>query len=216
MAPPVPAASMRRAAFLRPEEHRVEIGADYAAPLLFGYFDRAVGVRDAGVVDQNGDGAERLLGLVEGARHGLAVEHIGLDRDGPAAGGFDARLDGGEPIGAARHQRDRGAILGQHFGETHAQPARRAGDQRDAAGEIEQVGRAHRPPHACHHPRKRVIQYSNRGPNATASGRQASRWMPALAGMTVRDHKAYAAARSQGPARTTGPPAPAVGSARTE
>ena len=106
-----------------------------------------VGMRDARIVDQDGDGAERLLRFVEGAHHRVAVEHVGLDRQRAAAGGLDARLHVGEPVGAARHQRDRGAVLGQHLGEAHAEPARRAGDQRDAAGEIEQIGcGAHRSP----------------------------------------------------------------------
>ncbi len=54
---------------LRPEEHRVEIGADHVAPFVFGEVDGAGGMGDAGVVDQDGHGAERLLGLIEGAVH---------------------------------------------------------------------------------------------------------------------------------------------------
>ena len=45
---------------LRPEEHRVEIGAEDAPPFLLGQLDGAGRVRDAGIVDQDGDGAERL------------------------------------------------------------------------------------------------------------------------------------------------------------
>ncbi len=51
-------------------------------------------------------------------------------------------------VGAARHQRDRGAVRGQHLGKAQAEPAGRAGHQRDAALEVEQFGgfHAHRPP----------------------------------------------------------------------
>ena len=48
-----------------------------------------------------------------------------------------------EPVGAARHQHDLRAVRRQHLGEARAEPARRAGDQRDAAGEIEQFGGLH-------------------------------------------------------------------------
>ena len=142
---------------LRPEEHGIEIGADHPPPFLLRQLDRAVGMRDAGIVDQDGDGAERLLGRIEGARHGVAVEHVGARSRRAAAGGCDARLDRREPIGAARHQRDRGTVLGQHLGEPHAEPARRAGDQRDPAGEIEKLGCAH----AGHHRRDPVHAVRN-------------------------------------------------------
>ena len=63
----------------------------------------------------------------------------------PAFSIFPRRL---QPFGTARHQRHFRAIGRQHFGETQAQPARCAGHQRDAAGEVEQFGcfHAHRPP----------------------------------------------------------------------
>jgi hypothetical protein len=78
--------------FLRAIEHRVEIGREDAPPFLFRHVDGAAGVRHAGIVDQDGDSAEILLGGVEGRRHRRAVAHIGLDRKSAAAGFFDARL----------------------------------------------------------------------------------------------------------------------------
>src|SRR5262249_2355162 len=128
---------------LRPEEHRIEIGADDAPPLRFRKLQRAARMRDAGIVDQDGDGAERLLGFVECAHHRLAIEDVGPDRDGAAAHLFDARLHRREPIGATRHQRHRRAFACQHLGKAHAEPARRAGHERDPAFEIEELCRGH-------------------------------------------------------------------------
>ena len=48
-----------------------------------------------------------------------------------------------EAIGAPRHQRHRGAVLGQAFGEAHAEPARRTGHHGDFAVKIEDLCRRH-------------------------------------------------------------------------
>ena len=79
-------------------------------------------MRDAGIVDQDGDGAECLLGRVEGARHGGAVEHVGLDRHRLAAVASILFLQILQPVGAPRHQRDRGAVLGQHARKARPSP----------------------------------------------------------------------------------------------
>ena len=125
---------------LRVAEHRVEIDAEHLAPFLRRHLDRAHGrLRDAGIVDEDGDSAEGLLGGVEGAAHRGAVGDVGLDRHRLAAFAFDLVLERFEPVGAARHQRDGGAVVGERAGKLHAEPAGRAGDQRDAAFEVEQV-----------------------------------------------------------------------------
>ena len=129
--------------FLRIVEHRVEVGADHAAPFLFADIGGAGRMRDPCVVDQDGDGAERLLDLVECARHRGTVEHVALDGDGLAAGLLDLPLQILEPVGAPRHQRDRCAVRRQHLGEARAEPARCAGDHGDAALEIEDFGGFH-------------------------------------------------------------------------
>ena len=71
--------------FLRPEENGVEIGAEHLAPFLGRHFDGAAAMRDAGIVDQDGDGAEGFFGGIVCARHGGAVGDVGLDGDGLAA-----------------------------------------------------------------------------------------------------------------------------------
>ena len=78
---------------------------------------------DSGIVHQDRDGAESLLGLVEGARHRGAVEHVGRDGDRAAAPRHDFVFERGEPLGAPRHQGDRGAVLGQHHGKAGAETA---------------------------------------------------------------------------------------------
>ena len=58
---------------LRPEEDRIEIGGDDAPPLRFRQLDRTMGMRDSGIVDENGDAAECRLGCIEGLYHGAMV-----------------------------------------------------------------------------------------------------------------------------------------------
>src|SRR5579871_7034762 len=95
-------------------------------------------MHDPGVVDQDGDGAECRLDGIESAVDGRAVKHIGLDRDGAAARRLDPRLHCGEPLAAARYEPDGGTVRRQHLREPRPQAARRAGHERDPAGEIEQ------------------------------------------------------------------------------
>ena len=80
-------------------------------------------MRHAGIVDQDGDGAESLLRGVESGCHRGAVAHIGLDRKRAAAGFFNARFEVREPVGAARHQHHHRAVLGEALGKAHAEPA---------------------------------------------------------------------------------------------
>ena len=123
---------------LRPEEHRVEIGREHAAPFFLRRVDRAAGWRDAGIVDQDGDGAEGLLG----ARRRRAAWPRGRAHR-PRRRPHVRRPPRSSPAGrravrAARHQRDRRAVRRQHLGEARAEPARCAGHERDFAGQIEQ------------------------------------------------------------------------------
>ncbi len=80
-------------------------------------------MRDAGIVDQNGDGAECRFGLLECARHRRAIEHVRRDGDGAPACLLDARLHGVETIGAAGHERD-GRAVGRQAPRQSARPAR--------------------------------------------------------------------------------------------
>ncbi len=135
-------------ALLGPEEHGVEIGAHDVVPFLGGDIGGAGGMGDTGVVDEDSHGPERLLGLIEGAGHLGAVEHVGRDGDGLAAALFELPDGGLQLVGTARHQRHRCAVGRQHLGEAQAQAPGRAGHQRNAAFEVEQFGgfHAHLPP----------------------------------------------------------------------
>ena len=100
-------------------------------------------MRDAGIVDEDRDGAKGLLRRIEGARHGGAVGNVGFDRDRLPALLFDLVLEGLEPVRPPRHERERGAILRQRPGELHAETAGRAGHQRHAAFQAEHLGGFH-------------------------------------------------------------------------
>ena len=132
---------------LRIVEHCVEIDAEHFAPFFFRHLDGAAGrLRDTGIVDQDGDGAERLFGGIEGSDHGGAVGNVGFDGNGAAAGGLDRLLQVEQPVGPPRHQGDGGAVIGQRLGELRAQAAGGAGHQRHAAIEIKEVGGFHAAP----------------------------------------------------------------------
>ena len=92
---------------------------------------------DAGIVDEDRDGAERRLDRVKRADHGGVIEHVCRDGDRAAARRLDAGLDRGDAIRASRHETDRRAVCGKHLGEAHAEPAGRAGHQRDTPGKVE-------------------------------------------------------------------------------
>jgi hypothetical protein len=93
---------------------------------------------DAGIVDEDGDGAEGPFHRIVGAVDRGAVENIGGDRDSAATRSFDPRLHVGKPPLASRHEPDSGAVCRQHLGKPQAEPARRAGHERDPAAKVEQ------------------------------------------------------------------------------
>ena len=78
------------------------------------------------------------LGRIEGVLHRRAIEHVGFRDDRLPAGRLDLLFQIVKPLGAARDQHDFGAVFRQHLGKAHAKPTRCAGDQRDAAGDVEQ------------------------------------------------------------------------------
>ena len=67
------------------------------------------------------------------------VGDVERDARDPAAGSGDLALQRGELVQLARGEADRGAVLRQYPGEALAEALRGAGDQRDAAGEVEQI-----------------------------------------------------------------------------
>ena len=125
------AASMRRAAFLRPVEHRVEIDAEHPAPFLRRHLDRAARrcampalLTRMVTVPKAFSAASKARAMaarsVTSASMATALPPL------PSISSFSAV----EPVGAARHQRDGRAVVGQRPGKLHAQAAGGAGDQR--------------------------------------------------------------------------------------
>ena len=124
--------------FLRPEKHRVEIGRQHAPPFFRRHLDRALELRHAGIVDEDSDGAEGLLRLVEGADIVFAIKTSASMRD-DLGGLIPVRP---WPSRSARRATSATAapLSASTSGELLAEPARRAGHQRDAAGQVEHLG----------------------------------------------------------------------------
>src|SRR6185312_13193096 len=93
-----------------------------------------------GIVDEDVEIAKRGDGGIYGGAALLEVEHVELQRQGAAALGFD--LGGQSGIGGrvAQAQGHIGAGLGKRQGNSAAEAAGCAGDERCAAGEIEACG----------------------------------------------------------------------------
>jgi hypothetical protein len=92
---------------------------------------------DAGIVDENRDGAEGAFHRIIGAVDRGPVENVGRDRNGAATGRLDPRLHVGKPLLAPRDEPDGGAVCSQHFGKAHAEAARCAGHERHPAAKVE-------------------------------------------------------------------------------
>ncbi len=124
------------------EERALEVGVDHLVPVGLGLLEHALRHRDAGIVDQHVDRAERVLDGRDRALDAGVVGDVQSDARDLAAAGGNLALQLGELVQLAGGEADRGAALGQHPGEALAEALRGAGDQRDAAGQIEQI--AHR------------------------------------------------------------------------
>ena len=116
---------------MRAVQKTLHVDRDHPVPLLERRVDRRAEQHHAGVVDQRVEAAElgdrplhQDLGL-------LLRGHVGLDRERLAATVGDRCGQLIEPIRAARSDRDRGALLGERHRGRFADPARRAGHQRD-------------------------------------------------------------------------------------
>ena len=100
------------------------------------------GHSDAGIVDQHVDRPEDLLDQPDGAPDAALIGDVQGDARDPAAAACDLALQLLELVELAGGEADRGAVPGQHLGKAPAEALRGAGDQSDAAGQIERI--AHR------------------------------------------------------------------------
>jgi len=96
--------------------------------------EQGLHLRDAGIVDDDVEAAQFLLGKRHGGAHLIELRHVGNEGDGAAAqrahfGGSRVQL-----VLVQIHQRDIGTILGQAQGDRLADTLRGTRDQRDFSG----------------------------------------------------------------------------------
>ena len=122
---------------LRAQERRFQVDRDGAVEIVLGQIIDAAHDRDAGIVDENVDRAERGSDLFDHRSHGRRLRDIGRDRDGAAAAGLDPGDDGVGIIRAlAVIDRDRGARFRERQRNRRADAAGCARHQRDMRAQI--------------------------------------------------------------------------------
>ena len=118
-------------------EYAVEVHVHHFAPVLFGKIEKGGAADDAGIVHENIGPAERAQGFRHHRPGGGGRADVQHEREAPAterrdgAGGFAG-------IGAG-HQDDVGAGFRQSDGQSGAEPARSAGDNRHFCIEPETI-----------------------------------------------------------------------------
>src|SRR5262249_30759874 len=137
----------------------------------------------------------RGRGRVKGAGRRLGSGPAGRSREGTAPRLFDACLDRREAIGATRHQRDRRSLPRQQLGKAHAEPARGAGDERDAAFDVEQFRCSHRLCLRAQHRRsaRPRLRSRRRGYSSSATWNNAFKGFP----MAEHDHHEHGSELSE-------------------
>ena len=105
--------------------------------------------RDAGVVDEDVDAPEVAVDVLDEGVELVPVPDVAGARGSLGALGAQRRRDLVAGVGLAADDDDLGARLGERPGHGEPEPARAAGDDRDAAGEVEAVARRPRPGLRC-------------------------------------------------------------------
>ena len=123
---------------LRETKDAGEVDVDQRLPVFFRIFGGRRAANDAGVVDQNVDGAEVTDGFFHQARADGGIAHVAGEGHGSCADRFDFLLRGFRRRAGAMNG-DVGAGLGKRYGDGSAKAARGAGDESDFAVEIEFV-----------------------------------------------------------------------------
>ena len=107
-------------------EQALEVERDHPVPLLDRGVDDRAEQHHPGVVDHDVESAELLRGALDGRDRLLAIGDVGLDREAA-----DLRGQRVEPVLAPRGDGDGRALLGERARRRLADPAARAGDERD-------------------------------------------------------------------------------------
>jgi hypothetical protein len=118
----------------RAQKGALQMHRDDRVPIVVGHLVDQIVAGDAGVVDEDVERAEAQRDLLDQALDFVGDGDIGLEAerlDPIARGDLCRHRLGGVKIEIA--QRHRSAVLGQPFGGRRADPARPAGDQRDAS-----------------------------------------------------------------------------------
>lgn len=97
----------------------------------------------AGVVDEHVDLPERLDPGVDERLRVLALGDVAEVHDRAPPEGLDLPLDPLGPLGVPAPDDDVGAGLGECMRECLPEALRRAGDERDAPGEVEEIEDGH-------------------------------------------------------------------------
>ena len=113
-------------------------------PVVVAVLGRRLAPDDAGVVDQDVDPAERRDRLGHQASAAARSARSAVSGDRAPAGALGDRVGGGRGRLLARVQRDVGAGAGERDRHAGAEPAGRAGHERDLAVEPEAVQRHRR------------------------------------------------------------------------
>jgi hypothetical protein len=128
--------------FLRHKEGALDVGVEDEVVVGFFHVLDALGSADARVVDEDVDRANLRLRMRHGRLHAVKVGHVQRQHVGVTASGLDLGAQGLELFHTAAGQHHGGPGARQGFGELGPQAARRAGDEGNAAREVDAVRHA--------------------------------------------------------------------------
>ena len=106
----------------RQDVRPAQVGVEHLVDELDRHLVGPLGVGDAGVVDEDRDRADRLLGPADGGDDVVGVGHVDPQRNGGAALRRDQLGELGEPVLAPAGGDDRGAGGREHLAKRHPSP----------------------------------------------------------------------------------------------
>jgi hypothetical protein len=145
---------------LRHEERAAQVRVQDEVPVVPGDVGGALADVAAGVVHEHVDPAVRI---VRGVRHqpdALGVADVQRERDGAAAAVCDLLRERTEAVDVPAGDDEVRAGMRQRAGECLAEAAARARDDRDAAGQVEEVVRHARESGCVRNPRQKPTPFA--------------------------------------------------------
>ena len=116
------------------QERAFQVDVELQVPLLFGAIDCGMGIKDAGIVEQNIELAESLDGAIDGALALVEAANVSGNENGFAATLQDALGYGLPAFFIAAGNRDAGAFLGEEDRRGLSDAGGSAGDESDFVG----------------------------------------------------------------------------------